>query len=54
MMFFLASAVFQSTRAFTIQRESPWIRNGVALENVNLGVTLENTKPSSNKSKEDG
>jgi len=30
---FLASAMFQSASAFTTQRESPWTRKGVTLQN---------------------
>jgi len=50
---FLASAVLQSASAFTTQRESPWTRKSVTLQNFKWRVTLQNFRSPAMKWKVD-
>jgi len=42
---FLTSAVFESTSAFTTQREPSWTRKGVILQNFKWIVIFQNFRP---------
>jgi len=49
----MASAAFQSAKAFTTQRELPWTRKGVTLQNFKWRVVLQNFRSPAKKWKID-